>query len=208
MTRCAAATGIDPRRDPWAPARAVWPLLEVIDDHLGEAWLRTAGTITSAGRRATRRSRARRFGTARHLADLFDRYGVHRPGDDRRAGPPATTSTASACRCPPDLAWQARCGGCCASASVDRARPSGSDRRPPRSATTQRLDLPSRVALFGLTRLAPSVLRVLDAIAAHRDVHLFLLHPSPVLWDRVDERRRRREPTPEPAAGDVGQGRP
>src|SRR5215204_660757 len=29
----AAASGIDPDEDPWGPGRAVWPLLEVVDEH-------------------------------------------------------------------------------------------------------------------------------------------------------------------------------
>src|SRR5215213_6070070 len=35
----AAATGVDPETDPWLPERAVWPLLEVVDDCLDEPWL-------------------------------------------------------------------------------------------------------------------------------------------------------------------------
>ena len=42
--------------------------------------------------------------------------------------------------------------------------------------------LPERLALFGLTRLPVSHLRVLRALAAGRDVHLMLLHPSPAMW--------------------------
>ncbi|MGH9286311.1 MAG: exodeoxyribonuclease V subunit gamma, partial [Acidimicrobiales bacterium] len=52
-------------------------------------------------------------------------------------------------------------------------------------AEPDRLDLPARVSLFGLTRLPASYLDVLRAIASARDTHLFLLHPSPALWDRV-----------------------
>ena len=52
------------------------------------------------------------------------------------------------------------------------------------------VDLPARLSLFGLTRLAASHVEVLDALGAARDVHLFLLHPSPVLW----ESRRRARP--------------
>jgi exodeoxyribonuclease V gamma subunit len=47
------------------------------------------------------------------------------------------------------------------------------------------VDLPERVALFGLTRLPAGHLAVLRALAAGRDVHLLLLHPSPALWARV-----------------------
>jgi exodeoxyribonuclease V gamma subunit len=44
------------------------------------------------------------------------------------------------------------------------------------------------MSLFGLTRLPASYLDVLDAIAPGRDVHLFLLHPSPALWRKVAAR--------------------
>ena len=72
----ATATGVDPRTDPWRPERAVWPLLEVVDAHLDEPWLATLAAHFGArdGDRSSRR--ARRFATVRHLADLFDRYGV------------------------------------------------------------------------------------------------------------------------------------
>ena len=46
-------------------------------------------------------------------------------------------------------------------------------------------DLPSRLSLFGLTRLPTTYLEVLRALAAARDVHLFLLHPSAELWARI-----------------------
>ncbi|HVW35328.1 MAG TPA: exodeoxyribonuclease V subunit gamma, partial [Acidimicrobiia bacterium] len=49
-------------------------------------------------------------------------------------------------------------------------------------------ELPVRLSLFGLTRLPASGLAVLRALAVHRDVHLFLLHPSPALWARVEAR--------------------
>src|SRR5205085_811387 len=45
------------------------------------------------------------------------------------------------------------------------------------------VDLPPRLALFGLTRLPAGHLQVLRALAEHRDVHLFLLRPSPTLWN-------------------------
>ena len=68
---------------------------------------------------------------------------------------------------------------CPAWPSVSRWRRRGSKQSP------DLLDLPARISLFGLTRLPDSHLRVLEAISAHRDVHLFLLHPSGALWDRV-----------------------
>src|SRR5207253_251295 len=47
------------------------------------------------------------------------------------------------------------------------------------------VDLPERLSLFGLTRLPASHLQVLRALSVNRDVHLFLLHPSPALWDKI-----------------------
>ncbi len=61
-------------------------------------------------------------------------------------------------------------------------------------------ELPERFSLFGLTRLPAGQLEVLRALAEHRDVHLFLLHPSPALWGRIEAlaprvRRRAEDPT-------------
>src|SRR4051812_29833165 len=83
----ATASGIDPDEDPWRPGRAVWPLLEVVDDHRDESWLGALHAHLG-------RSRGR-LGAVRHIAGLFDRYALHRPemlagwgaGDD--AGLPA-----------------------------------------------------------------------------------------------------------------------
>ena len=47
------------------------------------------------------------------------------------------------------------------------------------------IDLPSRLALFGLTRIPRAYLDVLAATARHREVNLFVLHPSPALWRRI-----------------------
>jgi exodeoxyribonuclease V gamma subunit len=176
----AAATGIEPDADPWLPERAVWPLLEIVGDSLGEPWLRSLAEHLGGGGDADRG--ARRFATVRHIADLFDRYALHRPdmvrawaaGDD--AGIPA------------DAAWQVelwrrlreriaeagpaeRLAGACARLREDPAL----------------VDLPQRLSLFGLTRLPAGHVHVLRGLAAGRDVHLFVLHPSPALWDRVED---------------------
>ena len=80
----ARATGNDPKADPWMPERAVWPLIEVVEAHFDEPWLAPlAQHIRNAGAPRTRRRRERRsrerFSSVRHVADLFDRYAVHRP---------------------------------------------------------------------------------------------------------------------------------
>src|SRR4051812_48093600 len=69
----ATAAGIDPLTDPWLPEPAVWPLLDVVEAALDEPWLHVlAGHLEDD-------HGARRFAAVRHLAELFDRYALHRP---------------------------------------------------------------------------------------------------------------------------------
>jgi exodeoxyribonuclease V gamma subunit len=181
----ARASGIDPETDPWGPNRAVWYLLDLLDQHLDEPWLAAlrahlASTAPS--------SEVRRFAAVRRVADLFDRYGVHRPdvllewAEGRDSLPPEDRWQAGLWRLlrqrvgvpsPPE-----RTAAAC---MLLRDRPAA-------------VDLPRRVSVFGVTRLPASYLDVLGALAYERDVHLFLLHPSPAVWDRVAARRAARPP--------------
>ncbi|MGO8861873.1 MAG: exodeoxyribonuclease V subunit gamma [Acidimicrobiales bacterium] len=176
-----SASGIDPATDPWRPERAVWPLLEVVDAHLEEPWLAAlAGHLRNAGPDGA----LRRFATVRHIADLYDRYGVHRPEMLRSwaaGGAEAMT---------PEERWQADLWR--------RLREQIGIPSPAERLTDARralredaalADLPQRFSLFGMTRLPASYLDVLVALAHRRDVHLFLLHPSPVLWERLADHR-------------------
>jgi len=188
----ASATGVARDADPWVAARSVWPLLEVIDAALGEPWLDPLASYLGAtgadaeGDPSLFGREARRFGSARHLADLYDRYGVHRPGMLRAwAAKEDLDGAGQALR--PHWSWQAelwrrlrdRIGVASPAERLDDACAALR-----RDATI--VDLPARLSLFGLTRLPASFLAVLRALAVHRDVHLFLLHPSPVLWRRVE----------------------
>jgi exodeoxyribonuclease V gamma subunit len=179
----AAASGLDQERDPWTPERLVWPLLEVVDQCLGEPWLAALAAHLSAGGPG---DGARRFAAARHIAGLFDRYSVHRPGLVRAwaAGDDQGVT--------PDSRWQAELWR---RLRTRIAYPSPPERLAGACARLRDAaivaNLPGRLSLFGLTRLPASQLDVLDALAVHRDVHLFLLHPSPVLWARLKEPLRR-----------------
>jgi exodeoxyribonuclease V gamma subunit len=182
----AAASGITRGEDPWAAERAAWPLLEVVDHHLDEPWLATLATHLGGG---DEERRHRRFSTVRHVAGLFERYAVHRP-DMLAAWAEGGDTDGSGTPLPEEHRWQAELW------RRLRARigtPSPAERLPD-ACSALRADpgladpLPSRFSLFGLTRLPASQLALLDALAAGRDVHLFLLHPSPALWERVAER--------------------
>lgn len=175
----AAASGIDPATDPWLPERMVWPLLDVVEAALDEPWLRTLSAHLE-------RDPTRRLAAVRHLATLFDRYALNRPSMVRDWVTDhwqAELWRRLRSRIPePDPAT--RVAAACARLT---AEPSA-------------VELPERLSLFGLTRLPAAQLEVLRALAIHRDVHLFLLHPSPALWDRIAERnprvvRRAHDPT-------------
>ena len=166
--------------DPWLPERAVWPLLEVVDGCLGEPWLAQLG---GAPRRAAT-TRIRRGGLG-GSARAAHRRAV-RPLRAAPAGDGPCLGAGRGRRACRPTAWQAelwrrlrarigvpgpaeRLEGACARL---RAEPG-------------LVDLPARLSLFGLTRLPAGHLDVLRALAVGRDVHLFLLHPSPALWERV-----------------------
>src|SRR5829696_2025599 len=169
----AAGSGLDPAEDPWRPERMAWTLLDVVERSLHEPWLATLAGHLAGGAEP----RARRLTAVRHLAELFDRYALHRPELVRAwsAGEGAD--------------WQAELWRRLR-AGIGRADPAeriaGACARI--AAEPGLLDLPPRLSVFGLTRLPAARLDVLRALAVARDVHLLLLHPSPALWDRIAAR--------------------
>ncbi|HLI45427.1 MAG TPA: exodeoxyribonuclease V subunit gamma [Acidimicrobiales bacterium] len=177
------ACGVDPEADPWPPDRSVWTLLELVDEHLGEKWLEPLADHLRAGSPESARNSGhlRRFATVRHLADLYDRYAVHRPDLVRGWANPTASGEV-------DDHWQAelwrRLRGRIGSPGPAERLETAAARI---AESPELLDLPSRLSLFGLTRLPASHLRILEAIARNRDVHLFLLHPSDQLWSSVAE---------------------
>lgn len=185
----ASVTGRRGVADSWLPERAVWPLLEVIREQFDEPWL---AALASHARASEPGSGAgdgtagvRLFSIARHLADLFDRYAFHRL-DMVNAWADGHDTDGRGEALPADLVWQAALWR----RLRDRIGQPGPAERLVDACDRIRLDpglvsLPPRLGLFGLTRLPAGFLDVLDAVAVARDVHLFLLHPSPVLWDRL-----------------------
>ncbi|HWE12397.1 MAG TPA: exodeoxyribonuclease V subunit gamma, partial [Solirubrobacteraceae bacterium] len=193
----ATASGVDPEEDPWLPERSVWPLLEVVDRSLGEPWLAAlAAYLGATGESLDPVKHGRRLTTLHHLAGLFHRYALHRPQmlAAWRAG---RDLDAAGAPLPPGCAWQAEVWRRLRAAIgvADLAERSATARerlvREP-----EIVDLPARIALFGLTRLPAGHLQVLRALAAGRDLHLFLLHPSPALWDVVSAQLARTAPPP------------
>ena len=176
--------------DPWAPEHAVWPLLEVMDANLSDPRLGTLSKhLASASPRRDDGALAR-FATARHLADLFDQYGVHRPDmighwAATADGGGADLESLGRHRWQAHL-WQLLRGRIGVASPAERLRTAVALLEEDPSL----VELPARFSLFGLTRLPPSYLAVLQALASARDVHLFLLHPSGALWDEIAEGAR------------------
>jgi exodeoxyribonuclease V gamma subunit len=123
-----------------------------------------------------------------HVADLFEHYGVHRPAM-LRAWAAGSDVDGHGNSLPADCVWQAnlwrrlrdKLGG-----------PSPAERLGEACARIRDcpslVELPPRLSLFGLTRIPASYVEVFRALACGRDVHLFALHPSPVLWAAVARR--------------------
>jgi len=174
--------------DPWSPEAMTWPLLEVIDAHLDEPWCKTLATHLGhfSVREDERELRlGRRYAVARRLAGLFDSYARQRPqllaawldGDN-----PSDEGGLD-----DDLAWQPelwrRLVGVMGidpphirhAKTIAQLQSSGAGQ------------LPQRISLFGYTRLSCTDIELLDALAAHHEVHLWLPHPSNDLWTTLSD---------------------
>jgi exodeoxyribonuclease V gamma subunit len=182
-----AATGLDPDSDPWLTERSVWPLVRVVEASQEEAWLAPLrGYLGLPGTDRTEPAHDRRVAAVRHIADLFDRYGIHRPAMIRSWARGEDLDDADD-PLAPEHAWQPRLWR---KLRAEIGEPSPAERLSEAyeqlSGSASVLDWPRRVAVFPLTRLPVSYLQVLSAVATERDVHLFVLHPSPALWREVD----------------------
>ncbi|QBS39817.1 exodeoxyribonuclease V subunit gamma [Nocardia sp. CS682] len=185
-TASAAASGVRPEDDPWAGERVVWTLLRVIDAALGEPWCAVLARHLGARDPSGRDHRiGRRYATAAHLAALFDSYAAQRPrlitewaagSDTDGAGNPV----------PDDLLWQPELWR---RLRAEVGAPSPAERLEAACARLRAepelVPFPARFSLFGATRMSTDQLAVLSALAATREIHLWLPHPSPVMWGEL-----------------------
>ncbi|MBH0123766.1 exodeoxyribonuclease V subunit gamma, partial [Rhodococcus sp. CX] len=180
-----AASGTTADDDPWHPSRVLWALLAVIDECVGEPWCAVLSRHLGYGTDDFRTGR--RYATAAHLADLMRSYGAQRPQmlldwadgrDTDGTGAPLDEH----------LLWQPelwrrlreRIGSDSPAQRLDAACAR-------LRAEPDVVDLPERLSLFGPTRLTTVQLAVLSALGAGRDVHLWLPHPSPAMWQALAE---------------------
>ncbi|MCA5892055.1 exodeoxyribonuclease V subunit gamma [Isoptericola sp. NEAU-Y5] len=174
-----AVTGVDRDDDPWRRSRLVWPVLETIDASLDEPWAAPLARYVGEADDGVRRSR--RVALAQRVAELFAAYAQQRPALLTGWLDPGTEAAV-----PADLAWQPALWRL-VRARVDAPGPAEvlADAVETITRDPGTVDLPARLSVFGPTRLPQDQLDVLRALAHHRDVHLWLPHPSPALWDAV-----------------------
>ncbi|WP_433678477.1 exodeoxyribonuclease V subunit gamma [Nocardia sp. CA-119907] len=183
----AAVSGVAPEVDPWASEQVVWTLLQVIDASLAEPWSAVLARHLGAGEPGGHRV-GRRYATAAHLAALFDSYAAQRPGLIKEWASGSDTDGAGRA-VPDDLLWQPELWR---RLRAEVGVPSPAERLDAACARLRSepdlVDLPGRLSLFGVTRLPTDQLAVLSALGASRDVHLWLAHPSPVMWSQLSAR--------------------
>jgi len=163
--------------DLWSPDSMVWPLLEVIDSCLDAPWCAPLaahlGHFENGEEKDLRRGR--RYAVARRLAGLFSSYARQRPQLLVNWIEGRTEDLDH------DLQWQPE---------LFRALVAHVDADPPHirhARTIARLqeaatDLPTRLSLFGHSRLSHNEIGLLHALSAHHDLHLWMPHPSDDLW--------------------------
>ncbi len=169
----------------WDPARTLWPLVGLLDDvaegalgvgdpsfDLLRNHLRLGGVVPSG----------RRYALARRVAGLLHGYAAARPTllTDWQQGDLAAV--------PDDLLWQPalwrRLRAELGPSPAELLEEAGARLRERPDAVR----LPSRFSLYGPSRIDAARLAVLVALAEHRDVHVWLNHASPALWERLENR--------------------
>jgi exodeoxyribonuclease V gamma subunit len=171
LRNCVLAADRDPdAADPWSIDRLVWEVLGVADEHPGDRALVPFVDLPPG---------ASRFASARRLADLFDRYHLHRP-DMVRAWAAGRHVDGTGRPIASHAAWQPHLWQL-----VRRwvGEPSPPERWPDLLDRVRNgdlgLDLPGRLVLFGFALLPGSdFLELAGAVAEHRDLHLFMLEPA------------------------------
>ncbi|HWU32984.1 MAG TPA: exodeoxyribonuclease V subunit gamma [Marmoricola sp.] len=170
---------------PWSVGELTWTVLATIDGSLDEPWCFTLaqhlGHFDTGD--AAELKRGRRFATAQRLARLFTSYVSQRP-DMLVAWESGQDVDGLGSALPGDLSWQpalwrrvvaGRIGPVQEHAQLCAEVAHG----------RRLLGLPSRISLFGHTRISEADLQLIEAVAAQCEVHLWLPHPSPDLWNRV-----------------------
>lgn len=170
----------DPRADPWSIDRLVWSVLAVAERAADEPAL--AGFVSLP-------PGASRFARARRVADLFDRYHLHRP-DMIRSWASGDDRDGRGLELDEQAAWQPRLWRLVRDEIGEASPPEHLPTMVERIRRgTLSLGLPPRLVLFGFTLLpGEGFLDLADAVATRHELHLFLLQPCHVDAGRLGAR--------------------
>lgn len=176
-----------PDKSVWDKAPLTWVLWQKLDDiiatpecHALSVYLNNADAL-------------KRYRLCLRLADLYDQYQMHRP-DWLQAWAKGKSPVAV----PDDQLWQPALWRLLQKwLPDDHARRSvlmDVEHWQTLLANAEQHNLPPRLVLFATGNLSGALLQVLQVFAAHIDVHLFLLNPSPDYWaDLRDQKTVLRE---------------
>ena len=160
----------------WQTDQLVSHVLAAIDAHSHAPWLRLIDRYIEA-------DPANRLAAATKIARLFATYARRRPEMIRAWAIGADTGPGGEPIAAGDV-WQPGLWrlvrGQIGVLSLAELLPAGLE--PIRTGAVD-LDLPDRLAVYGLTATDPLDLQVLHALGEQRDVTLHVLHPSPALWE-------------------------
>lgn len=169
----------------WAPSRLTWSVLAVLDENLDEDWCRLPRQYLFPNGAGERQVPDRRLGFATRVARLFDAYSHSRQemlerwaADEYVLSEGSTIAAAEQWQ--PRL-WRSVMDKLGGTSPVDLQAQLVEDVK----AHPERAALPRRLSVFGPSRVTRRDLEMLNALAEHRDVHLWLHHSSPALWESV-----------------------
>ena len=182
----AATLDAEDGTDPWPPDQLQWSVLELLDTLSDDPVYAPLHTHLTEG---TVRADRRRLPLARRIAELFDRYALHRPAMVARWREGAMVDGAGE-PLAPSLRWQPALWREL-SHRLDVPSP---DRRLAAAVTSLRRQaggsgdvarpqaLPGPVTVFGVHGMPTGHLELLAALAGCTRVELFVLAPVPAWW--------------------------
>lgn len=193
---------LGPDEDPWDPAALAWWVLEVVDECAEQEWLRPVSThlglvTTHAGLEAHGEEAqgeeaqgeedpdrsGRRYTVARRIAQLFASYAAERPTMVRAWLEGAATDRVE--ELDAGFTWQM-------TLFQELARRLPTPPTPLRVSEALRRAQQERIPrlhVFGHTRLSHTDLELLEGLGEQADVHVWVPHPSPALWEGHDGAR-------------------
>ncbi len=163
-----------PETAPFQPGVLVWRILDILEKE-GDKFPQLAGYLADA-------DSVRRFGLAKQLERIYDKYLFYRPdwisrwerGEEQHWQAQFWRLLKGRSRAVHWIELQ--------TAFLERLQS---------LAPEQYQQLPQRVSFFGLAELSPGYLRLIKAVSEYLDIHFFLLNPCRQYWGDIVSQRQK-----------------